>query len=507
MFEAPRHPGPPAAHPPRVPRRHRAPPLPGGRGCGGRAGHCRRGAAGPPPHRSCAPTPTPSPGTPGTGPTSTAASSPPSPRRSAGRSARSSSPPPTATPRSSPTARTPCSTRSCRPVAHHRPPRRHQRRSRAEGAAIAAQRPDLLPFLKVCYAEDRVDNCGRCGKCIITMAALMGVDALDAATGFPGRSPSTSSAAMRPAPLQSRQHWIDVVRLLDDTGRAPEVRDAILHALRRAARPDAKGWRCILRRSASRRPSDAPPVVEGPGPRHRLDEPHRDRPRHGRRLVRTPRPPLPTSPKPSAPADPKRSGYKWLPSNHPATRRDRWLGSSMSDQVTSSCPATIGDSKATRSEGGAVDAGGRRRASASPWGLRPARCMPASMSASRMRAGGLRGGGRCARELVDGLPGRPARQADGLVDAGVHERSNMLPMTAGRRGGRRQRSIRPAPWPTPRAASHAGEGEVPGLLLAVVPVDRGQERVGVGVLGRPLLEQVGDLLAGEHHRVEQRPAC
>jgi hypothetical protein len=123
-------------------------------------------------------------------------------------------------------------------------------------AAIATQRPDLLPFLKVCYAEDRVDNCGRCGKCIITMAALVACDALEAATGFPDEIPFDELRAMRPAPLQSRQHWVDVVRLLDDTGRAPEVRDAILHALRRAARPDAKGWRRILReRRAGIRPS------------------------------------------------------------------------------------------------------------------------------------------------------------------------------------------------------------------------------------------------------------
>ena len=123
-------------------------------------------------------------------------------------------------------------------------------------AAIAAQRPDLLPFLKVCYEEDRVDNCGRCGKCIITMAALLGADALEAATGFPDSIPLDELRAMRPAPLQSRQHWVDVVRLLDDTGRAPEVRDAILHALRRAARPDAAGWRRIFReKRAGVRPS------------------------------------------------------------------------------------------------------------------------------------------------------------------------------------------------------------------------------------------------------------
>ena len=123
-------------------------------------------------------------------------------------------------------------------------------------AALAGARPDLLPYLKVCFAEDRVDNCGRCGKCIITMAALLGAGALDAATGFPDRIDVADIRAMRPAPLQSRAHWVDVVRLLDSTGRAPEVRDAILHSLRKAARPDAAGWRKIItEKRAGRRPS------------------------------------------------------------------------------------------------------------------------------------------------------------------------------------------------------------------------------------------------------------
>jgi hypothetical protein len=129
----------------------------------------------------------------------------------------------------------------------------------AKVAAIAAQRPDVLPFLKVCYEEDRVDNCGRCGKCIITMAALQAVDALDAATGFPDTVPMDELRAMRPSPIQSRQHWFDVVRLLDQTGRAPETRDAILRALRKAARPDLKGWRRIIReKRAGLRPTLLP---------------------------------------------------------------------------------------------------------------------------------------------------------------------------------------------------------------------------------------------------------
>lgn len=54
------------------------------------------------------------------------------------------------------------------------------------------------------------------------------------------------------------------------------------------------------------------------------------------------------------------------------------------------------------------------------------------------------------------------------------------------------------------SGSTAGEGQVPRLLLAVVAVHLGEEGVGVGVLRGHLLEQVRDLLAGEHHHVQQR---
>ena len=34
-------------------------------------------------------------------------------------------------------------------------------------AWLARERAELLPFLKVCFFEDRVDNCGRCSKCLL----------------------------------------------------------------------------------------------------------------------------------------------------------------------------------------------------------------------------------------------------------------------------------------------------------------------------------------------------
>ncbi|MEZ5203239.1 MAG: hypothetical protein R2701_02305 [Acidimicrobiales bacterium] len=60
-----------------------------------------------------------------------------------------------------------------------------------------------------------------------------------------------------------------------------------------------------------------------------------------------------------------------------------------------------------------------------------------------------------------------------------------------------------APRLGPQLGEHGpGERQVPRLLLAVVPVHLGQEGVGVGMLGRQLLQEVGDLLAREDHHVE-----
>jgi hypothetical protein len=50
---------------------------------------------------------------------------------------------------------------------------------------IVRNEPGLLPYLKVCFAENREDNCGRCGKCLHTMACLRAVGALEQASGFP----------------------------------------------------------------------------------------------------------------------------------------------------------------------------------------------------------------------------------------------------------------------------------------------------------------------------------
>ncbi len=44
----------------------------------------------------------------------------------------------------------------------------------AKVAWLAREHPEVLPYLKVCYFEDRPDNCGRCSKCLLDDARPRG---------------------------------------------------------------------------------------------------------------------------------------------------------------------------------------------------------------------------------------------------------------------------------------------------------------------------------------------
>jgi hypothetical protein len=127
-------------------------------------------------------------------------------------------------------------------------------------ACLADQRPDLLPYLRVCFAGDHIENCGRCGKCLLTMASLVAAGALEQATGFPSHIDLELLRSMSVVPLQARMHWVAAIRALPVEGEAGRVREAMVAALRRSARPGPAarasawaGW--LLRRRASPRPS------------------------------------------------------------------------------------------------------------------------------------------------------------------------------------------------------------------------------------------------------------
>src|SRR5437763_2777949 len=100
-------------------------------------------------------------------------------------------------------------------------------------AWLAEHHPELLPFLKVCFAENRPDNCGRCAKCLLTMAALVAAGALERAAGFPDRIDLAALDVVRmdATSLNARYDVAEVARALPRDGASGEVRAALLARL------------------------------------------------------------------------------------------------------------------------------------------------------------------------------------------------------------------------------------------------------------------------------------
>jgi hypothetical protein len=107
-------------------------------------------------------------------------------------------------------------------------------------AALAAQRPDLIPHLKVCYRENRPDNCGRCTKCLWTMVCLEGARALSSAKSFPKEIPLDRIRALRIADYPLRIGWMQAMQALPDDARCRPLRNALRQCLRRSARPTVR---------------------------------------------------------------------------------------------------------------------------------------------------------------------------------------------------------------------------------------------------------------------------
>lgn len=122
--------------------------------------------------------------------------------------------------------------------------------------ALAGQRPDLLAHLRVCWEHDRADNCGRCTKCLHTMAGLLARGVLDRATLFPGDIDVERVAAIRLTGLQQLMNFTETARALDDDGRQGEVKRALLHAIARSVRPVGRErLGLVLDRLRGRRPT------------------------------------------------------------------------------------------------------------------------------------------------------------------------------------------------------------------------------------------------------------
>jgi hypothetical protein len=116
---------------------------------------------------------------------------------------------------------------------------------------LAENRRDLLPYLKVCFAENRPDNCGRCDKCLRTMVALEAAGALGDATEFPDRIDLRELKTVRMAILSGRIDWAEAAAVLRPDGHQGELRRAIVRLLRQSARPSL---RLAIDRLRGRRP-------------------------------------------------------------------------------------------------------------------------------------------------------------------------------------------------------------------------------------------------------------
>jgi hypothetical protein len=104
----------------------------------------------------------------------------------------------------------------------------------AKVAWLARERPDLLPYIKVCFYEDRPDNCGRCPKCVLTMLSLEAAGSLALATGFPPEVDPEAVAAAAPRGVQPREEFRDVELALRARG-ATALADRVADALARGA--------------------------------------------------------------------------------------------------------------------------------------------------------------------------------------------------------------------------------------------------------------------------------
>jgi hypothetical protein len=99
---------------------------------------------------------------------------------------------------------------------------------------LAANHPALLGELKVCFAENRADNCGRCVKCVVTMAALRAVRVRERPSQFPDelRVEDVEAVRLNVVGLTARISLVHTARRLDpaDPVDGP-LREAILRVL------------------------------------------------------------------------------------------------------------------------------------------------------------------------------------------------------------------------------------------------------------------------------------
>lgn len=104
-----------------------------------------------------------------------------------------------------------------------------------KGLWIARERPDLLAQLKVCF-ENRPDNCGRCPKCVLTMATLVAAGKLGEADQFPAELSPAAVAHLHARSVQPRVEMAELMRALATAGEV-ELLGLVRDLMARPQRP------------------------------------------------------------------------------------------------------------------------------------------------------------------------------------------------------------------------------------------------------------------------------
>ena len=156
-------------------------------------------------------------------------------------------------------------------------------------AWLARERPELVPLIKVCFEEDRPDNCGRCGKCLVTMLALEAAGVLERASGFPDAVDLDALAEQKPTYANELAEYEALRRTLRERGGSNDLVAAVEATLVRGAARDPGRLRITDRTPDFRkRASRHARLMMGHGPGPRSDAPTRQP------LRRAPAPPRTT---------------------------------------------------------------------------------------------------------------------------------------------------------------------------------------------------------------------
>jgi hypothetical protein len=136
--------------------------------------------------------------------------------------------------------------------------------TRVEKLRLITQHERALGVLRVCWESRSDENCGRCNKCLRTMAVLECLGALGRAPTFPAHLDPAALARVRCEHSWDYREFRDLRALAASTGR-PEIARAAATAMRRSRRGEVlQRARDFLATKARALRGGHPPTAERP---------------------------------------------------------------------------------------------------------------------------------------------------------------------------------------------------------------------------------------------------